>query len=187
MRQPYLTQIIINIIPGMDRSIANPTSAIKPPLAINEVSQAIKHDFNYRLVIGLLNFIENSTRPGAQFAVHQCAQFSADTKLPHNQEVKRFLKYLKGVSLQGLIMKPGPEKVTEFYSDYDFAGGWNQEEGKDLRLVISITGYVISYANCPIIWGNWIQTEIALSTTEIECIALYQEIRYILSFVGLMK
>ena len=103
------------------------------------------------------------------------------------QVVKRVLKYLKVTSEQGLIIKPDPEKGIEFYVDAEFSGGWNQEEGKDPVSVPSITGYVISYANCPIIWGNWIQTEIALSTTEIECIALYQEIRYILSFVGLMK
>ena len=47
----------------------------------------------------------------AQFVVHQCAQFSADTKLPHNQAVKRILKYLKGTSKQGLLMNPDPKKL----------------------------------------------------------------------------
>ena len=42
-------------------------------------------------------------------------------------------------------MKPNPEKGIEFYVDAEFAGGWNQEEGKDTGLVISIIGYVISY------------------------------------------
>ena len=38
--QPYLTQIIINIIPGVDKSITNPTPSVKPPLAKNEEYQA---------------------------------------------------------------------------------------------------------------------------------------------------
>lgn len=34
------------------------------------------------------------------------------------------------------------------------------------------TGYVISYAKCPLIWASKLQTEIALSSTEVEYIAL---------------
>ena len=49
-------------------------------------------------------------RPKAQFAVHQCALFSANPKLPHDQAVKLVLKYLKVASMQVLIMKPDPEK-----------------------------------------------------------------------------
>ena len=54
-------------------------------------------------------------------------------------------------------------------------------------MVLSITGYVISYANRPIIWTSRIQTEILLITTEAEYIALFQAIRYVLHFVSLMK
>ena len=32
IRQPYLTQIILNVIIGMGKSSANPTPAVKPPL-----------------------------------------------------------------------------------------------------------------------------------------------------------
>ena len=45
---------------------------------------------------------------------------------------------------QGLILKPDTEKGMECYMDADFAGGWNQEEGKDPLLVLYITGYVIT-------------------------------------------
>ena len=48
LSQPYLTQMILNMIPGMEKSITKPTPAVKPPLAKNEVSQAIKNDFNFR-------------------------------------------------------------------------------------------------------------------------------------------
>ena len=81
-------------------------------------------------------------------------QFSSDIKLPHNLEVKRVLNYLKGTSPQGLIINSYPEEGIECYVDPDFAGGWNQEEGKDPGLVLSITGYIISYTNCPIIWAS---------------------------------
>ena len=38
--------------------------------------------------------------------------------------------------------------------------------------VLSRTGFVISYAGCPIYWASKLQTEIALSTTEAEYMAL---------------
>ena len=44
--QPYLTQRIIKMIPGMDKSSAKTTPVVKPPLAKNEGSQMRKNDFN---------------------------------------------------------------------------------------------------------------------------------------------
>ena len=52
--QPYLTQRILNMIPGMDKSSSKPTSAVKPPLAKIEGAQTRKKYFKYRSVIGLL-------------------------------------------------------------------------------------------------------------------------------------
>ena len=65
-------------------------------------------------------------------------------------------------------------------------GGWNQEEGMDPGFVLSVAGYVITYANCLIIWVSRLQIEIAISTPEAEYIALSQAIRYVLPFAGLM-
>ena len=110
-----------------------------------------------------------------------------DPKLPQNQTVKRILKYLKGMAMQGLIMKPYIEKGIECYVDDDSVGGWSQEEGKDIGLGLSIMGYVITYANYPIIWASRIQTKIAFSTTEVEYIDISQVTRDVLPFVSLMK
>ena len=52
-------------------------------------------------------------RPEAQLTIHQCTLFIADTKLPHYQVIKLVLKYLKGTSMQDLILKPNPEKGIE--------------------------------------------------------------------------
>ena len=75
----------------------------------------------------MLNFLTNSMRPKAQSMVHQCTQFSADPKLPHNQAVKRILKHLKFMDTQLLIMKLNTEKGIECYMDANFAGGQNQK------------------------------------------------------------
>ena len=42
LKQDYLVQRIINLVPGIDRLISKPTPALKPPLAKNEGSQPRK-------------------------------------------------------------------------------------------------------------------------------------------------
>jgi hypothetical protein len=48
-------------------------------------------------------------------------------------------------------------------------------------------GYVITYAECPMHWSSKMQTEIALSTTEAEHIALSQAMREVLPIIWLME
>ena len=45
----------------------------------------------------------------------------------------------------------------------------------------------MTYINFPIVWARRIQTEIELSTTEEGYIVIYQSIRVVLTFVGLIK
>ena len=68
-----------------------------------------------------------------------------------------------------------------------FSGGWNQEEGKDPVLVLSRTGYVITYVNCPIICVIQLQTEIALINMQVEYISPSQSMRDVLPFMSIMN
>jgi hypothetical protein len=61
--------------------------------------------------------------------------------------------------------------------DADFAGTWNLASSPDPSSVKSRSGYVITYAGCPILWSSKLQSEIALSTTEAEYIALSTSLR----------
>ena len=80
LRQPYLTKIIPNMIPGMEKSSANPTHAVKPPVSKNDGAQERKIYFNYGSGIGLLNLLTNSIHPEAQSAAHRCARFIPDAR-----------------------------------------------------------------------------------------------------------
>ena len=51
LSRPYLTQRIINLIPGMEKSSSNPNYMVNPPLAKNEGAQPRKNDFDYSSVI----------------------------------------------------------------------------------------------------------------------------------------
>jgi hypothetical protein len=51
----------------------------------------------------------------------------------------------------------------------------------------SRTGYVITFASCPVLWSSKLQTEIALSTTEAGYIAMSQAARDIIPKRALLQ
>ena len=90
------------------------------------------------------------------------------------------IKYLKGTRENGLIMYPRNDKGIECFVDADFAGGWSTNESEDPASVYSRTVYIINYKNCLILWASKLQSEISLSTTEAEYIAMSQAMREII-------
>ena len=132
-----------------------------------EFGPARKQDWNYRSVIGMLNYLA-ATRPDILFAVHQCARFSSNPKLSHEQAVKRIVRYLKGTVDRGLTLRPDSSRGVEFYVDADFAGSYKPETSAKPESLLSRTGYTIYFKGCSIIWVSKMQTEITLSTTESE-------------------
>ncbi len=73
------------------------------------------------------------------------------------------------------------------YVDADFAGGYDKEHGEEPASVYSRTGFIIKYAGCPLMWQSKLQTEIALSTTEAEYIALSYAMRSLLPVQALFQ
>jgi hypothetical protein len=119
--------------------------------------------------------------------VHQCARFAADPKEEHSQAVKLIARYLKGTKDMGIICKPNQDSFVCF-ADADFSGNWNQEIAENDRSTArSRSGYVVKYANCPIIWASRLQTEIALSSSESKYISLSQALREVIPLMRLVK
>ena len=85
---------------------------------------------------------------------------------------------------QVLPMMTMMEEGLECYVDADFAGGWQEENTDNADNVMSRTGMVIMYANCPIFWHSSLQTEIALSTAGAEYIALSSTLRQVLPMMN---
>ena len=138
------------------------------------------HDgsFHYRRVIGKLMFIEKSTRADLAYAVHQCARFSEQPKVPHAKAVKWIGRYLLGTRDKGFIMSPDRTKGMEIHVDADFAGNWDPNlAGRDVDTARSRHGYIISYGGVPLLWQSQLQGEIALSSTESELIGLSTSLR----------
>ena len=144
--------------------------------------------FHYRSVIGKLNFLEKSTRPDIAYAVHQCAHFMEKPKASHGYAVKHISCYLLGTRDKGMIFDPDPSKLFECYVDADYCGNWNRSIAmENIDTARSRTGYVISYGDCPVIWASRLQTEIALSTTEAEYIALSAALREVIPMIDLCQ
>jgi len=143
--------------------------------------------WNYRSVIGTMNYLAMNTRPEIAFAVHQCAKFCNNPKLLHEKAVKHIGQYLAGTANQGIILNPDSSGKLDAYVDSDFAGRWHQKFAELRESVLSRTGFVITYCNCPVTWSSKLQTEIALSTTEAEYIALSTMCRTLLPMRMLLK
>ena len=120
-------------------------------------------------------------------ATHQCARFSACPKLIHERAIKRICKYLLNSMDKGIVFEPDLSRGLECHVDADFAGGWASGEHSTPESVLSRAGYVISYAGCPIHWCSKLESEIALSTTEAEYIAMSMAMREVLPFLNLMS
>jgi hypothetical protein len=78
-------------------------------------------------------------------------------------------------------------KGLKVYADTDFAGGWCAADSENADNVLSRTGFVICYANCPIVWCSKLQNESALSTAEAEYIAMFHALRETIPIQNLIK
>ena len=110
--------------------------------------------------------------------------------------MKRIVRYLIGTirndrikrdTNQGIIYRPDKSKCVDVFVDASFAGEWNKAWSEEPTSVMSRTGYVVKYASCPIIWCSKLQTEITLSTTESEYVALSQSLRDVIPLLGLLN
>jgi hypothetical protein len=135
----------------------------------------------------MLSYLANSVRPEIEMAVHQTAHFSIKPMRSHELAIMQIGRYLCDNPEGGIIYKVDRTKGLEVYADADFAGGWSTADSENADCVLSQTGFVICYANCPVIWCSKLQTEIALSTAEAEYIAMSHALRETIPVQNLIK
>jgi hypothetical protein len=188
MTQPHLIKGIIRELNFNDGTKPTKIPAYSSTILSAGIEcQPHKADWNYRRIIGKLNFLEKSCRPEIACAVHQCARFSADPKTNHTDAIKRIVRYLKGTEECGIIYKPNQHSF-EVFADADYCGLWDKTVAmEDSTTAKSRTGYIVMYAGCPIIWASQLQPEIAQSVTESEYIALSQALRQTIPLMRLVK
>lgn len=158
------------------------------PLLIKYLNGEVRKLYwNYRSIIGMLNYLADSTRPDISMAVHQTARFCINPMLSNKKAVVKIGKYLRDTKGNGLYFKLDKSLGIECYADADFASGWNISIGDDPNSVLSRTGYIILFYRCPVYWKSTLQTEISLNTTEVEYIVLSQALRSVIPMMNLIE
>ena len=94
---------------------------------------------------------------------------------------------LEGNWKMGIYISPHDSGV-KVWADYDFRGNWFSEDATDdSDTACSCSGSVVSYLGCPVMWNLQLQTEISLSSTESEYIALIQSLRKTIPIIEILK
>jgi len=187
LTQPGLISKIVKEC-GLDaESKRHNTPAVTKLISKDSSGPQREHAWNYRMIVGMLTYLSMSSRPDIAFAVNQCARFSTCPMRIHEIAIRRICRYLQATSDQGYVLHPTPtHRNLDCYVDADFAGLWTEASSSDSTSVKSRTGYVILFANCPVLWVSKLQTEVALSTTEAEYIALSQAMRDLIPMRALL-
>jgi hypothetical protein len=183
--QPKLVDRFIELVGIKKESKTHDTPADRV-LQADKDHREKEEPWNYRSAVGILTFIQASTRPDLTFPTHQAAKFSVDPRVTHEKAIKRIARYLLKTKDKGLIIDPKNEDF-EVYVDADFAGAWTKENSSESENSRSRTGYVIMYGGCPVLWVSKLQTLVALSTTEAEYIALSTAMRDVRPMMTLLQ
>ena len=187
LTQPFLIDKIINTIIGKDTQLhISNIPAGKELLYKDSDGEDRKHEFNYRQAIGMLTYLQGTSRPDIAMPVHQCARFSSNPKRSHEKALIKIVRYLKGTKDKGIILNADKTRGIECYVDASFAPGWKAEDANEASNLLSRTGYIIYYASVPVHWCSKMQSEITLSTAESEYVALSQAMRETIPFMRLM-
>ena len=163
------------------------TPALRAPLTKDLDGDPADGSHNYASAMGMLQCLQNHSRPDITCAVSLCARFTHNPKRSHEMALEHIGQCLKGTVEEGLIMKPTDNFNIDVHVDADFAGLWPHEDKNDPTCVKSRTGCAICIADCPVLWGSKLQGSIALSTTEAECNALSMVMRLVLPLLELHK
>lgn len=146
LTQPHLIDSIIADL-GFKENTKGKDTPAPSTASIDRDLGGKDHDesWEYRSIIGKLNFLEKSTRPDIAFAVHQCARYSSNPKQSHSAAVRYIVRYLMTTRDRGLILRPNGHSF-DCYVDADFQGGWDiKTASEDSTTAKSRTAYIIMY------------------------------------------
>ena len=188
MRQTGLIDRIVEAL-GLDVATAKKklTPATSEPLIRDEDGEPMEADFNYASVVGMMLYLSGHSRPDITYAVNCCARYMFLPRKRHEVAIKRIGRYLKATRDKGMILNPSSELRVDCYPDADFAGLYGYESPTDPSCVRSRTGFVITVANCPVLWVSRLQESTALSTMQAEVNALAHSCRELFPIMDLVE
>ena len=124
--------------------------SVATPLPLNfkldpDAGDLLQDPSHYRTIIGNLNFLTNS-RPDISYAVQTLSQFMQSPRSSHLLALEHTLRYLKGTSGQGILLKADGPLILKAFSDSDWASCTFSRR--------SVTGYMMLLGTSPISWKS---------------------------------
>ena len=108
--------------------------------------------FNYISVGGMLLYLSGYNRPEASLVANFYSQYTFSPKLSHNFVLKRLVCYLKQTKNRGLVLDPNSDACkVESYLDANFSGMYGHEKPTNTACVKSCTGFIIMFADFPVL------------------------------------
>ena len=189
--QPFLIDWILSLLQLKHNGFETNSHAKLTPAAMQILNKDLmgktwKQSWKYRSAVGMLSYLQGHTRPDISMPIHQTACFCNDPKFSHEQAITQIWRYILGTRKKGVKYKIDLSNSLECYVDADFAGGWDQTDPHNASNLMLCTGFVIKYAECPIYWSSKLQTKMALSTAEVEYIALSSALRKLIPLMTVM-
>ena len=137
--------------------------SLPPGLIISQDSKPFDNT-EYRSLVGSLLYLSIRTRPDIAFAVNLISQQQGAPTEYHYSLGKHVLRYLIGTAAYGITFSKQNRHDVIAYSDANH-GDVNMDRH-------SVSTFVITYNDAPVVWSVKKQTTIALSSTEAEFISL---------------
>ena len=120
----------------------------------------------YQSITGSLNHLAVYSRPDIPFTVSKLSQYNKDPSNTHLKAAHHVLRYIKGTRKYS-IMYGGTRSAILIFNGYsDASHGGDFDDGK------STTGWVFMINNGPVSWSSHKQSTVAISTMEVEYMAL---------------
>ena len=146
-------------------------------IKLTKEDTGLQEEFDYRGLVGALNYLAGSSRPDIAYVAHHLSSFFANPGLSHWTAAKHVLRYLQGSKDTEIKYAYNPIGMKiHAYCDADWAGNI------DCRR--STSGYAI-FANkegAAVSWSSKLQSTVATSTAEAEvnaAMAASQEITWL--------
>ncbi len=127
-----------------------------------------------------------SNAQGLHHVAHESITGKTNEDLFHDSHLELQERMRNPIAFHAKIM--GDIMYFECYCDSDFSGLWNKEIAPvDPSTAKLRSGWIIFYAGCPVSWASKLQSQVALSTTEAEYIAMSQALRDIIPVMNLLQ
>ena len=111
LAQPFLIDCLLQFLGLCNNSLETDANSSSTPVTKGLLHRDLagkpcKYKWKYRMAVGMLSYLQNSTCPEIAMAVHQTARFSNEPMLSHEKAIMRLGRYLLDTRKRGIIYTP---------------------------------------------------------------------------------